>query len=395
MTDRVTTRNGPGVLARLLAKSHVVPPSELHRLVDTEARSMGCQWCEIYLIDKQQRLLRRLGDGTTKTLAADGTVPGRVYRTEVAHIASVDGTVVWLPLLDGGDRLGVLGLAIPEPISEIPPMFEAFASLVALLLVSKSAYGDAVEQTRRTAAMDLAAEMRWGLLPPPTFVSPAVSIAGALEPSYQIAGDCFDYAVNGSVLHFAIFDAVGHGLMASRIANLGVSSYRNARRLGLNLGETYEFMDTVLDHEVGHSYFTTAQLAELELDSGALRWVNAGHPTPMLLRHGRIRHLEASARPPLGLGRLIGGEATVALTCLEPGDRLLLYSDGITEAYDPSGEQFGEARLGDFLVRASASGEHLPETVRRLMHALMSEGSTPRDDATVLLVEWTRRLDRE
>jgi hypothetical protein len=378
---------------RLLAQSHFLPPGELHLLVDREAKTMGCQRAEIYLIDKQQRHLHRLddGDGLVKPLAVDGTLAGRVYRTQVGHVATGDGDVVtWLPLLDGGDRLGVLALTVNVPASEISALLEAFASLVALLVVAKSAYGDALEQPRRTASMELAAEMRWALLPPLSFVSPNLSLAGALEPTYHIAGDCFDYAVNGALLHFAIFDAVGHGLMASRIANLGVSAYRNARRQGLSLDETYQFIDGVLDREVGQSYFTTAQLAELALDSGQLRWINAGHPPPMVLRHGRIHKLESSPRPPLGLGRLAGGAPTIEVTSLEPGDRVLLYSDGITEAVGPSGEQFGEERLADFLIRASASAEQLPETIRRLTRAILDyQGKPPVDDATVLLVEWT------
>ena len=103
-------------------------------------------------------------------------------------------------------------------------------SITAALVVSKSSYGDNLVLTRRLRDMDLAAEMRWSMLPPLTFTNDRVALAGMLEPAYEIAGDAFDYAVNGDVAHVAIIDAMGHGLEASRMANLAVGSYRHSRR---------------------------------------------------------------------------------------------------------------------------------------------------------------------
>ena len=94
------------------------------------------------------------------------------------------------------------------------------AAAAAGLVVSKRAYTDGFEIARRLEAMDLAAEFRWSLLPPLTMSTPRVRIAGMLEPAYEIAGDAFDYAVNGDVAHVAMFDAVGHGLRACQLANL-------------------------------------------------------------------------------------------------------------------------------------------------------------------------------
>jgi serine phosphatase RsbU (regulator of sigma subunit) len=80
-----------------------------------------------------------------------------------------------------------------------------------------------------------------------------------------------------------------------------------------------------------------------------------------------------------------------AVTSLEPGDRVLFFTDGVVEARSATGELFGKERLGDLLVRASADANSASETMRRLVHAVLGhQGSSLRDDATLLLLEWRR-----
>jgi len=117
------------------------------------------------------------------------------------------------------------------------------ASIAAELIVSKSCFGDNLVLACRLRDMDLAAELRWATLPPLTYTRDRVAISGLLEPAYEIAGDAFDYAVNGDVAHLAVVDAMGHGLEASRMANLAIASYRHSRRRGLDLIGTFQAMD--------------------------------------------------------------------------------------------------------------------------------------------------------
>jgi serine phosphatase RsbU (regulator of sigma subunit) len=134
--------------------------------------------------------------------------------------------------------------------------------------------------------------------------------------------------------------------------------------------------------------FTTAVLAELDLRTGHLRYVNAGHPPPLVMRGGKVgRTLSAGRRPPLGLGPT---DLTVGEEHLQPDDWLVLHTDGITEARDRSGTFFGEERLADFLHREAAAGHPPPETVRRLINAVLAhQDGELQDDATVLLARWT------
>jgi sigma-B regulation protein RsbU (phosphoserine phosphatase) len=134
--------------------------------------------------------------------------------------------------------------------------------------------------------------------------------------------------------------------------------------------------------------FATAVLGELDLETGRLRYINAGHPAPLLLRAGRmVRELGGGRRMPLGLD---DPEVELAEEILEPDDRLLLYTDGVTEANAGDGERFGLDRLVDLVERHSRSGLPAPEILRRLTHAVMEhQGGTPDDDATMVLVQWS------
>lgn len=89
------------------------------------------------------------------------------------------------------------------------------------------------------------------------------------------------------------------------------------------------------------------------------------------------------------MGLHLGPAAGLARRQLEPGDRLLLYTDGIVEALTPDGERFGLDRFADFVIRREADGVSAPETLRRLIHSILSyQRGQLQDDATVMLVEW-------
>jgi sigma-B regulation protein RsbU (phosphoserine phosphatase) len=219
-------------------------------------------------------------------------------------------------------------------------------------------------------------------------VTPHVAIAGLLEPAYAVAGDAFDYALNGDIAHLAVLDPVGHDLTASVLAAVTVGSYRHSRRAGLDLAETYAAVDRTIATEFGGERFVTGQLAQLDCLSGRLQWLNAGHPLPLLVRRAKVVDtLACHPVPPLGLGF---GRPEIASIALEPADRVLFYTDGVTEGRNLAGEPFGEARLADMLVRETLAGQPVAETMRRLAHAILAhQGRTPRDDATMVFLEWS------
>lgn len=399
----------------LLRSSHLAGPDDLPALVGSAGGELGAARAVLYLVDYDQVLLLplpaggRVGAASTSEgevapavethdhdadgpLVISSTLAGRAY-TESAQQTTTGGppSTVWAPVLDGTERLGVLRLDFLDQ-GELGPELLAscqdVAALLAELVVTRSLYGDAVERTRRRSLMTVPAELAWRALPPLTFVSPGVSIAGAVAPAEQVGGDSFDYALNGGTLHVAIFDAMGHGLQAALLASVAVGTLRNARRAGLDLAATVRAIDSTLSGHFEPGEFVTAIVGELDLTGGWWRWSTCGHAPTLLVRSGRVvKQLDALTDPPLGLGLL--DQPRIAAERLQPGDRLLLHTDGVSEARDSAGEFFGTERLVEFTSRQAAAGRPAAETLRRLNQAILDhQDGALQDDATTLMVEW-------
>ncbi|WP_131770868.1 PP2C family protein-serine/threonine phosphatase, partial [Candidatus Protofrankia californiensis] len=264
-------------------------------------------------------------------------------------------------------------------------LLRRLAGLVADMLVTKNSYTDQFFQARRRRPMSVAAEIQWSLLPPLTMVTPQVAVAGILEPAYDIAGDSFDYALNDDILHVAIIDAMGHNLDAAVLATVAIGAYRHARRADVGLADLYMFMDEAIDKQFGPDHFVTAQMVRLNVGTGHLQWVNAGHPAPLLIRdHRVIQALESPGTLPVGFG---GDIPQISEQALRRGDRVLFFTDGLIEEHATGGEQFGEERMINFVERAL--GRNVQEMARSLSRTLMQErGGITTDDATLFLVEW-------
>jgi serine phosphatase RsbU (regulator of sigma subunit) len=386
-------------LGSLLHGSHLLPPDDLAAIVAGHARMLGARETVLYLADYEQATLLPLpgaGVPERQELPIEGTMAGRAFR-RVQDVSSVAGEIscrLWMPLLNGVERLGVAELVLPEaPTGDQQDELRAFVSLVAELVVVNDAYGDVFSRLRRRKTLSLAAEMQWELLPPMSFGTDRVVVTGGLEPAYDVGGDSFDYAINGSMMDLLVIDSVGHGLPAAVLASVAISAYRHARRNRLDLPDIAVEINAAIATQFGASQFATAVLARLDIDTGRLRWINAGHPEPLIVRGSSlVRPPHCPPSRPLGLQE---SRPDCCETRLEPGDRLVLYTDGITEARSPQGEFFGEQRLSDFISAAAAAGDPAPETVRRLMrHVLTHQADQLQDDASIVVLEWRTGTER-
>ena len=409
------------MLSSLVLNSHLMAPGTLADHLTEAARPLGVSAARIYLADLQQRRLQPMPgeDGRRPaSLAVDSTAAGRAFQTiTIQHSQAeqpVDGDGryrLWVPLMEGVERLGVLELCFPHMDGQAGEELDAatlescriLASLAGLLVASKGTYSDVYTEIQRSQAMAPQAEMVWAFLAPRTFATSRVLFAAALEPAYEVGGDAFDHSLTGDHFHVSIVDSVGHDLTAALISSVTMASCRTTRRSGGGLTDIAIRADRAISAEFGEFRFATALLCDLDIATGLFSWLPCGHPPPLLIR-GDAAPRELDGRPclPLGLAEIDGERAPEDSSGgydqapvsgyteqLQPGDRLLFYTDGVIEGRGEDGRQYSLARLSDFIVRGTADGLAAPEILRRLNGTILEhQRGRLSDDATVILLEW-------
>ena len=382
---------GERLVGLLLDRAHEMPPQLIAPLIAEEVGRVGGRNVSVLLQDYEQLMLvplpgKRLVVGEPEMI---GDSPaGRAFLDAAAvEVPQADGVRLYLPLLDGSDQVGVMALTVDTLDDDDRRLLRRLAGLVADMLVTKDSYTDQFSQARRREPMSVAAEIQWSLLPPLRMSVPQVEVAGILEPAYKVAGDSFDYALNDDILHVAVIDAMGHGLDAAVMATAAIGAYRHSRRADVALSEVYAYMDKVIAEQFGPEHFVTAQMMRLNISTGYIQWVNAGHPAPLLIRDRRvIRLLTSPTTLPVGFG---GEEPRISEQMLQRGDRVLSFTDGLIEEHLAGEKQFGMEQLIDVVTRVGHTETGVRAMVRALSHTLkQARGGLTSDDATLLLIEW-------
>lgn len=380
------------VLTSPLEDDH--PTASVERVV-AELRRGGASDAVVYLVDLEQVELRpapALGTDALEPIRIDElSPPGRCYRTQqTVSVGEGDATVTWVALCTRGDRMGVIGIRTAGPPDDgFIACSEEAARTLSLLMSSEYRFTDDLARARRRQPLSLPAEIQWNLLPPLAFTGPGVALAGLLAPAYGVGGDVFDYALNGTILHFAVLDGMGHGIEASLLATLAINAYRNARRSGADLPEIRRTIDRSVADAFAEKAFVTGLFGRLDTVHGAVTWVAGGHPPPLLIRDAKpIGELASAPALPFGFGP---ADTPVNEAVLEPGDQVLCYTDGVIDARDGRpGEPWGVERLRQFVGQEADRGELSSETLRQLVGVILEHSAgTLIDDATLLLMRWT------
>ena len=383
------------IISDLLRRAALTPPDLLAADVAAALQHAGGHHLVLYVVDYEQESLQPVALATElmaespKGVRVEGTMAGRAFQGQETLVAETEsGWRVWVPVRERAERIGVLELGFVAVDDEIVRLAEDLGLLVGHLVHTASRYTDLVELRRRRRPMNLAAEMQWDmLLPPLGFASPELAIAGLLEPAYLVAGDAFDYSLNGDTLDFAILDAMGHGVNSTLASCLAMGAFRYGRRRRLELTVMAELVDDALIERFDNEEFVTGQLAQLDIGTGCFRFVNAGHPLPLLIRGTKVV-AELACEPCLPFG--LGIDITEVGEChLQPGDQLLFYSDGAIEARPTGGEQFGVERLSDLVEQYAGAGLIAAEVLRRIARDLRTHrGGELQDDATLVFLNW-------
>ncbi|MEV6477061.1 PP2C family protein-serine/threonine phosphatase [Streptomyces sp. NPDC051657] len=353
----------------------------------------GALAVELHLADYGLRVLTSLDRPDDEPLSLHNSPEGRAFGSQepreqqVRHDDAVDHH---LPVTVRGERLGILTVRLPQALStpELIGELTHMADLLGHEILVAERDTDLYQRARRTTRLTLAAEMQWQLLPARACTAAEFAIGAQLEPAYAIHGDNFDWAADADELTLAVTNGMGEGIQASLLTNLAVNALRNARRAGIGIADQAALADQALyDQHRGASHVSTL-LLRFELATGRVEVVDAGSPQLWMQRGREVRRIELEAQLPLGMFE--ESQYTVQELHVEPGDRLLLLSDGVYEAVSPLGEAYGERAL----ARAIQSTRLLPAaTVPRAMLGELAEyrGTETLDDALVLCLDWFGR----
>ena len=302
---------------------------------------------------------------------------------QVQVVDDAGGHRLFAPVSDRGDALGVLEMVLgARPDEALMARVASAAHALAYVVIANRRHTDLFESVQRNELFSLAAEVQRQLLPSAfTCATEQFTFAGWLEPASHVGGDTFDYSVDRDVLHASMTDAMGHGVRAALLATLALGSLRNSRRAGLGLVEQARRVNEAMTSHAEADQFVTGLLLRADLRSGRVLAVNAGHPPPYRLRHGQVERLGLAADIPFGM--IPGSTYRPQELKLQPGDRLVVVTDGLLER-NPIAAHF------DVKTAVSETAGLHP---REVVHAFKTEvlaatGAELADDAAVMCIDW-------
>jgi serine phosphatase RsbU (regulator of sigma subunit) len=317
-----------------------------------------------------------------ETLTLEGTLYDRVLRTQEPDVQELDdGARMTVPVTDRGDAIGLLELVLPRyPSPEEVADISSAAHALAYVVIAARRHTDVFEWGQRSTPFALAAEIQRRLLPASyTCEAGQFTLAGWLEPASSVGGDTFDYTLDRDCLQVSITDAVGHQVAAALLATLLVGGLRNGRRAGMDLAEQARYANDALAENAAPGQFVTGQLMRVDLRTGTAGIVNAGHPLPLRLRNGKVEEIDLRVEPPFGV--VPGKSFDVQPFPLEPGDRIVLLTDGMQER--------NAVNLDVASALADSADLHPREVVHELGAAVLkATGGDLRDDATMVCLDW-------
>ena len=288
-----------------------------------------------------------------------------------------------------GDFLGVLYLDSRRPaaFSKLDrQILDALAGDAASILDNARLVERERERQRMEQEIGIARDIQQALLPKNFRDYPHLAVSGVNFPCLAVGGDYFDvFSLGDNRTAFLLADVSGKGLGAALCTNL-LQGALSGMSLGTDPARVFNHVNRFLcDHaEIGR--YATMFFGILD-DQGHLEYINAGHPSPFLIRNGVAEDVFTEGSYPVGL--VPEAEYTTVCLKLEPSDTLVLFSDGVTEAMDPADQLFGVPRLKEVLMGV-APQTPLDELQRKVLDAVenFARGASQADDLTLLLVRY-------
>lgn len=392
-------------------------------VLDAAIELSGAERAFIMLASADGRLEFKLARGKGKITLTDSTfaisqkIPEEVFRTGQVRVVTdlLDGGladvhqgtvalgirhIVCVPLnlvqyVDAADaqsedrRIGVLyidsrekGTLLSEPTQRA---LETLASEASVAIESAQLYREKLEKSKMEQEMRIAAEIQQALMPKPLASLKFVEAAAASIPCRSIGGDFFDYLdFEGKAFGFTLGDVAGKGPPAALLSAL-VQGMFASRATGFDGPASFTTLaNKVLCRRGIESRFVTLMLGVVDID-GTLTYTNAGHNPPFVVGPSGVRRLEDGG-PVIGL--LEFAPYSQQSVKLVPGDTVVVFSDGVSEALDSMGEEFGDDRV--LASIQAAAGTNAQTLVTQVFEAVrvFTAGTAQGDDITAMVIRY-------
>lgn len=389
------TRTERGVL--LLANA---PGAELQLVVARDAKRGTLRPDQLQV---SQSVVKRVATTRRELIVSDtgedtgGMTAGEsVARLELHTIVAIP--VDKLPVIETldatistrqGELLGVLYLDSHLPSSAFTDVdrevLRTLAREAATVIENARLFAASRAKARLDHEIEIASQIQHTLLPKALPNTPEVAVAGSTLSCHSVGGDCFDVIPLGGGRHgFFVGDVSGKGISAALLATLLQGVFFTTAAMDISLPGVFSRVNLYLCERSGEDRYATVFYGVLD-KMGRFEYVNAGHVPPLLRRKSGALEGLGSANFPVGM--FAEAEYQSARIQLEPGDFLVIYTDGVSEAQNPQNEMFEEARLRRILESfAGETVEQLGDAIREGMRAF-TEGAAQSDDITILVVQ--------
>jgi phosphoserine phosphatase RsbU/P len=260
------------------------------------------------------------------------------------------------PIIGSGERIiGVLNLESDVKDAYGPVALELvmlFASGVAMAIEKATLHAEMMDKRRLESEIAVARQVMDGLLPRQVPQLASLDIAAVNKPWHEVGGDYYDFIpIDGERWGIVVADVVGKGVSAALLVSSLRASLHSLARSELALRSVFRKANHFFRESFSQDQFVTVFYAEMDVKAGRLIYINAGHPPPLLLRaRGTVECLEGGG-PPVGLFEEPGYKEEFAE--LRSGDLLAIYTDGIPEAFNSAGEDYGRDRLAAAVAHSS------------------------------------------
>lgn len=337
-----------------------------------------------------RRIVDEVAGKGMPVLVMDAAMDERFASSESIIMSGIK-SVVAAPLIDAEGTIGLIALCSRAKVKRFAEpdleMLTSLASAAALRVRNVALAEEAAARRVLERELSLAHDMQMSMLPRRLPERPEVELAASLKSARSVGGDLYDFVLDGDRLWFIVADVSGKGVAAALYMAVAKTLFRATAQGEVSVAEVLARMNRELVRDNDQMMFVTAVVGHLRLSTGDAVLGDAGH-NPVLLgrRDGRLTTVGLAKG--VALGVVEDHEFAQQSLALEPGDALVLYTDGATDARNPAGDLLGTARLEQTI--AAVVGESVESIVAAIARAVdgFAADAPQEDDVTVLVLRY-------